>query len=495
MANTSPPIPGMPVVDPTPDVQVAVNNSISTVSVKAGTLVDGSGNALNPASPRLRALARKISLGKEPVSVVVMGDSTSDETTEWFYKLGQSLSTGIGIQHSVAYRAWSDAKQQYSHSTAAYISTGPLGRQYLQAGSASTSHSFAITDSAQTSPVGDIDVRCLVNLMGGTFGTSWPLASKYGAAGQRSWRFEITPGNSLFFETSSDGTNQFPKTSSIALSGALLTDDTWIRATRTAATGSVVFYTSPDNATWTQLGTTQSGSASAIFDSTTDTRFPGRAPTGISNIGKDVRFFECLIYGSLDSTAMVAWIDCGTIPPRTSTTSAPITDDKGNAGLVLFGASTVVGSPRLCLFNASVGGQVIAYSYDAERFAKQAAGGVDAVYINYSHNEASVTAFGTPYKTLTDLIVALNRDAAIIGVLQNRRYSPATYIEEHERRLGAIALFCGSQGFDVLDFFGLVPSTMMKADGVHPDPALAGTLMGDYASRQIGYTGAWRSPA
>lgn len=473
----------------------------SDTSLRILSGVDAGGNVVPPTTPRLQNVTRQIALGKVPVDMVVFGDSTGDETTEWAYLMAQYATSGIAVNHGVAYRLWSDTNQQYSTNGIDYITNGPLGRRYIAAGAATTSHRFELDDSAKTSITGDIDVRVRLNLNGGTFSGAWAAAAKYGGAGQRSWRFEVQAGNTLFFETSNDGTAQIPKTSSVALSGSQLTSDIWIRATRSASTGSVTFYTSPDNSTWTQLGAVQTGSGSAIFDSTTTLQFIGRGAGSISSLGKDVNFYELQVYGSLDGTAMAAWIDCGSVPPRTSATSAAYRDDCGNAGTLYYQASTIGGSPRLCLFNGSVGGQVIAYGVDAgnsnARFGKMAAGGCNVVFINYGHNEAANVTYRTDYKALTDLVVARNVNSAIVGVLQNQRIAPATYINEHEIRIGQVAQFMAEIGGDVLDFFGLVNSSEMKTDGVHPDPALgAGVKMGNAAYALLARNaGRWRIPS
>lgn len=456
-----------------------------------------------PATPRMQAVSRMLALGKMPVDMVVFGDSTADTSAEWFYRMGLLASTGIAKNHSVAYRAWNDSSQQFSPGSSSYISTGPLGRRYVLSGSQSTAHRIELTDSAKLHTPGDLDIRALVNLNGGTFSAAFSVVSKYGGAGQRSWRFEVTTGNNLFLDHTADGTTQITRSSSVALSGTQLTDDIWIRVTLDVNNGSggneAKFYTSTDGSNWTQLGTTSTiASTTSVFDSTTSLQFMGRGGSPISSIGKDVRFYEAQVFGSLDGTNLMAWIDAGSVPPRTSATSSVYYDDMGNVGTITYASSTVVGSPRLCLFSASVGGQTLSYSYDAARFVMQSGGALNVAFINYSHNETTTVAYRTPLKALTDLIVAKNPMCAIVGVLQNKRISPATYIEEHEIRIGVMAQYMAEIGGDVLDFFGIVNAADMKADGVHPDDANA-SVMAKMAAAAYGLlerNGArWRNPS
>ena len=473
---------------------------MATPSVKGVASTLG-GMKIRQVSPRLAAAIRPLVIGKAPLDVVLFGDSTGDEPTEWYGKLGDYLATGVGSDHSVAYKLWSDTNQQYSTGASArYVSVGPLGRRYVAFGAAVTSHRIELDDSAQTSVTGDLQVSVLVNLAGGTFASQWALCGKFGLAGSRSWRMEIMTDNRIFFEHSADGTAQINRTS-IALSGSQLTDDIWLRVrldVDNGASGNTAkFYTSADYVTWTQLGTDDvKAGVTSVFDTATTMQFIGRGGQSVTSIGKDVKFFEARVHGAFDESALAAWVDAGSIQPRTSATSIAYRDDLGNPGTITYQGSSVGGSPRLCLFNGSVGGQVIAYGSNATRFAKMAAGQLDVAFISYSHNEGADVAYRADYKALTDLILARNPDAAIVGVIQNRRYAPATYIEEHEVRLQQISTFCASQGFDTLDFFGLVTQADMKADGVHPEPTLAGDKMGAAAYFLVQLAGGlWNAPA
>jgi hypothetical protein len=442
------------------------------------------------ASSRLRGQCYILAQARNPFTIRHYGDSTGDETTEWPYLLAGLLSSGIAASYGVAYRAWSDSRQQYATTT--YLTNGPLGRRYISAGSATTSHRIEVSSAAVT---GDLTVIAEVDLMGGSPSSQFAIAAQYGGAGSRGWRLELTTGNALFFEHSNDGTNitGLSRTSSALSAGVLNGGRVYLRVQLDVDNGSTqnvcTFSYSYDRSTWTTIGSadTKSGTTS-IFNTSTTLQFIGRGGGSISSLGKDFRFYSLEVFASLDESTMRASIDCGSVPNRSSMTSIAYKDDTGTAGTIYFQGSTVSGSPRLCMFNGSVGGQVIAYAVDAgggnARFAKLNAGGEGITYISYSHNEGTDVTYRADFKALTDLIVAANPDEAIIGVLQNRRYSPAANIEEHEIRKQQIAMFCASQGFDTFNMASYVSQSQMKADGIHPEPTTG--VMQDVA--QAAYT-------
>jgi hypothetical protein len=421
---------------------------------------------------RLIAAAEAIRLG-HPADFVIFGDSTADTLDEWYGLLATQVAAGVGAGHSVAYRQWSDVAQRYSG--AQYLAVGPNGRRYIAAGQATTSHRVELTSTTATTVTGDLDVRFLVDLQGGGITVQAALGGKYGAAGQRGWRLELTSANALFFEHSSDGTNQISRTST-AIPGGLLTGLVWLRVLLDVDNGSAgntaTFFTSLNGVDWTVLSTSTLAGVTSVFSNTTSLQFIGRGGSSVSSIGRDIRFYEMQVWAG---SQQVAWVDAGSVPSRSTLTSQTYVDDLGNPGTMFFQGSTVGGDPRVCFFNGSVGGQTIAYAIDASnanaRFNKMAAGRFDVVYINYSHNEAATNTYAAQYKTLTDLIISRNEFAGVVGVLQNRRFSPASGIDEHSIRVQAVRRFCAAANFATLDVWGVVTASEMRPDGVHPEAA------------------------
>ena len=126
-------------------------------------------------------------------------------------------------------------------------------------------------DSAAVSVTGDIDIRCRVALTDYTAASEGALVTKFGAAGQRSFRFFVDTAGRLNFNMSTDGT---ANTGLQWQAGPTFVDGTtyWVRTTRTAA-GTLRFFYAADQPTmptsWTEAGLSQTLSAGQnLFDST-----------------------------------------------------------------------------------------------------------------------------------------------------------------------------------------------------------------------------------
>lgn len=130
-----------------------------------------------------------------------------------------------------------------------------------------TSGCYASTpDSAAVSVTGDIDVRLKVLLPDYTPVATAVLLGKSGTATHMSYVFYLNTNGKLTAQASVTGSALSSATASVATGitdGALY----WIRFTRTSADGVVKFYKSSDGSSWTQIGTDQSTTTGAIFDS------------------------------------------------------------------------------------------------------------------------------------------------------------------------------------------------------------------------------------
>lgn len=113
----------------------------------------------------------------------------------------------------------------------------------------------------------EIDVRVKVTLANPVGSTAWAplaststLASRYFAAGIRSWYLLVNTSNQLVLGLSSDGTNVTASNSNATLAtvfGSTAPITAWVRATWRSSDGRVQYFTSPDGSVWTQLGTNQ----------------------------------------------------------------------------------------------------------------------------------------------------------------------------------------------------------------------------------------------
>lgn len=130
-------------------------------------------------------------------------------------------------------------------------------------------------DSAAVSVTGDLDLRIRYSAPDWTPASKWTIASKYGSAGQLSWRFEHTTGGALEFRNSADGSTEIFHQSTTSLP---FTDGStyWVRVTLDVDNGAsghdVKFYWAADSETepssWTQLGSTvTTAGVTSIFDS------------------------------------------------------------------------------------------------------------------------------------------------------------------------------------------------------------------------------------
>lgn len=170
-----------------------------------------------------------------------------------------------------------------------------------------TTGSFASCPDAAGLNIGpDADFRAKLAMTDWTPPAVSVIAAKYGAAGQRGFRFEVTTAGRLQLIVDQDGTNDATFTSTV---GTGITDGAtkWVRATfdgdNGAAGKDVAFYTSDDGSSWSQLGTTVTIATAwtAIKDTTAVLEIGSR--TGGSNLLTG-RIFSVSILQGIDGTAV-----------------------------------------------------------------------------------------------------------------------------------------------------------------------------------------------
>ena len=132
-------------------------------------------------------------------------------------------------------------------------------------------------DTAALSITGDIDIQCKVSLDDWTPSADMAVVSKLGGS-LYAYELRINPSSRPSFRWSPDGVAVNTAT---ATANPSVTDGqpTWLKVTRNATTGDVIFYTSPDSSTWTQLGATVSGAAGSIYSSSNPLYIGTRAGT------------------------------------------------------------------------------------------------------------------------------------------------------------------------------------------------------------------------
>lgn len=175
-------------------------------------------------------------------------------------------------------------------------------------------------DAVDISITGDIDVRVQVALDDWTPAVASTLMSKWDSGTQRTFVFYIDVSGNPTLGYSLDGTAQLFATASVTNG---IPDGTvkWVRFTRNATTGDVIFYTSDDNVTYTQLGTTQTGTVGALFDSTSTLNIGADNNTGGRQANEYL--FRAEVYNGIAGT-LVAWFDTSSIPAATNRTPTTV---------------------------------------------------------------------------------------------------------------------------------------------------------------------------
>lgn len=408
----------------------------------------------SPAAGVIAALNRSFA-----TVVQLVGDSTGDQSTEWFGLLGAKLGTDFS-NYNVLYRPWNLSTQFYDIPTV--MQSGPSGQSAL------TFASGAVNYTGDNLTANDLDVRLRLKP------TSWasgglqvPMCKWASTGNQMSWWFGYTSTGllCLTWTTSGAAGTQVQKFSTV-VNGFTAGTEHWIRATLdvdNGASGSdLKFYTSVDGITWTQLGTTvTTAGVTSIFGGTARYQLGALDTTLGSTYAGDISWAE--VRDGIDGRSVV--------PPL------PMVWDQISNWL----ANTVVhtGSPTIMMLNGSEGGQNMAYWDNATRRPKvMAPHGQHLILLSTGHNETQVTSqtYVTAYSTWITNIKALIPNVPIVILTQNPQTAPrvTTSIRVHAARgIVAMALARSLAGVYGIDTFPAFTDTanQVSGDGVHPTTA------------------------
>lgn len=135
----------------------------------------------------------------------------------------------------------------------------------------SLNSNFAATpDSTALDITGDIDIAVRVAFNNWTLAQNQMLVAKRQTTSTRSYGFHMFGGNMYFAFSAINGSDVVYVNSSVLVTYSA-GEAAWVRVTRNATTGDVIFYTAPDStsepSSWTQFGATLTTTPSNIYNS------------------------------------------------------------------------------------------------------------------------------------------------------------------------------------------------------------------------------------
>jgi len=212
---------------------------------------------------------RQLTGAASSMGFCVLSDSTAafgspPYNQDWVYLFAQRLAA--------AYPAWTVMQENWDDTSQAMLAnvtlqTGSAGlRSYRFDG---TAKSLMIDAKAAAEAPQVLDVRMKVAMDDWTPASGSTLVAQYGSAGGRSWLWQINSSGNLLLIWSADGTNNVATSTSSIPTGFVDGTTNWVRFTFDPSGYSLKFYTSSDGATWVQLGTTVTGTATSLFNATT----------------------------------------------------------------------------------------------------------------------------------------------------------------------------------------------------------------------------------
>lgn len=210
-------------------------------------------------------------------------------------------------------------------------------------------NSASSPDSVPLSISGSIDLRCDVAMNDWTPGATRGLVCKFFNTGnQMGYQMLLLTDGTLYLDLSFNGSAHAVEKASTTATGFADFSRHWVRATWNSVTGDVMFYTSEDGVTWTQLGTTVPSVGGSIFNSTA-LIYCGASQAGAS-VNADGIFYRAQVYDGIGGT--LVWDPNFTLQskldssfPESSANGATVTiNTTGDLGARICGARDRVNS-------------------------------------------------------------------------------------------------------------------------------------------------------
>lgn len=459
----------------------------------------GSGDAAEPSVADIIAAARGMGLlfnGASPYDAIagfwtgllngqdkvinVLGDSTGNDAPEWVRRLPEMFATevpDVRVEYQVYTSGtpgsfpWPVAVNAGIAGERAVQFDGTRGR-YLRHGDVATF-------------TGSIDIRAKVNCADYSIGgVNQLIISKWSsAAGNRSFYWGFTPTGAMQFHWSPDGTVDNSFTAPASMMNVVDGADIWVRVVANASDGSISFYRSTDGDTWTLSETDSTTPFTGVFAAPTyPYELGSRGSTG-SDAGATSVF-----RGKIYKLQMRDGVDGPIMNPQLITAW----NNNASGG----GANTLaVGSQTILISNASVAGAGLS-SYWMEGRIDHAITRTPfpLLIVSSSHNEAAVTGHSlyTLWESVLSAIYTRNPTACVMAIIQNPELAAAAREEEHNRRIGELAIYFAKKGIgtfnvckSMIDTGDL--ATLISADGIHPSTGEGGGIewMAEYVQSRF----------
>lgn len=415
-----------------------------------------------------RMLGHKLKSAIQPIIIGIIGDSTSNESWEWFYLVAQWLASKFPA-YTFIHRLWSDTIQSYSGDMDV-IQFGTAGDGYAEF----SGGRVEIADRVSLRLTGDLEIIAKIACSDYKLG-SQTIVSKFGASGNYGYNLFVNTSGYLGFWISPDGiVSNLVKLSTEpipVIDGA----DIWVKcvfdADNGAASSAVDFYTSSNGVLWVKLGET-------VLYNEIVSIYPSTSNLHIGVRGNSEPFFgkiyRVVIKNGINGT-VVASPDFGQAHPSIITS---FSDLEGNTITKVGTVNWGLGAPCVILANASVPGKTAAYFNDTTRFALVTAHETDLQFINLSHNESTTIDY-IDIKTLVSSIIAKYPNTGMVLCAQNPQQAPEINIIPHAIRCGQIVQYAAIMDYGLIDAFAafraLGDFSAYMTDGCHPNAA--GTLL------------------
>ena len=236
---------------------------------------------------------------------------------------------------------------------------------------------FSTPDSVANSITGDIDIAVRLSADDWTPATSnRSIIGKYNAAPNVSYLLELRTTGALLLYSSSDGST-IRSDGSSAATGFSDGTTNWIRVTRSAATGNVIFYTAADQltvpASWTQLGSTQAGTAGGIYDGAQTLNVGAFGAGGVGDLFAG-KIYRTRILNGIDGTLAVNF------NPNDQTTGATWNASTTGETWTVNGNAIVAGTNEIALTSSTTASFAL---------AKSGGGTASGNYMNIWHSVAT----------------------------------------------------------------------------------------------------------